>query len=55
VNVASTGVFQHGPQMAVFYASKAYVLSFSEAITNELKGTGVDVTFSVPVPRQQDL
>jgi short-subunit dehydrogenase len=50
VNVASTAAFQPGPLMAVYYASKAYVLSFSEAIANELKGTGVDVTILCPGP-----
>jgi len=40
VNVASTAAFQPGPFLAVYYASKAYVLSFSEALSNELKGTG---------------
>jgi len=50
VNVASTAAFQPGPLMAVYYASKAYVLSFSEAIANELKGTGVNVTVLCPGP-----
>jgi short-subunit dehydrogenase len=50
VNVASTAAFQPGPLMAVYYASKAYVLSFSEAIANELKDTGVDVTVLCPGP-----
>ena len=44
LNVASTAGFQPGPLMAVYYASKAYVVSFSEAIANELKGSGVTVT-----------
>lgn len=48
LNVASTAAFQPGPLMAVYYASKAYVLSFSEAISNELKGTGVTVTTLCP-------
>ena len=34
--------------MAIYYASKAYILSFSEAIANELKGTGVTVTVLCP-------
>jgi len=46
--VASTGAFQPGPQMAVYCASKAYVLSFGEAIAYELKGTGVTVTTLCP-------
>lgn len=48
VNVASTAAFQPGPLMAVYYATKAYVLSFSEAIANELEGTGVTVTALCP-------
>ncbi len=52
LNVASTAAFQPGPLMAVYFASKAYVLSFSEAISNELKGTGVTVTALCPGPTQ---
>ena len=48
LNVASTAAFQPGPLMAVYYASKAYVLSFSEAIADELHGTGVTVTCLCP-------
>lgn len=48
LNVASTAAFQPGPLMAVYYASKAYVLSFSEALANELAGTGVSVTVLCP-------
>jgi len=48
MNVASTAAFQPGPFMAVYYATKAYVLSFSEAIADELKGTGVSVTCFCP-------
>jgi uncharacterized protein len=48
MNVASTAGFQPGPLMAVYYATKAYVISFSEAIANELKGTGVSVTCLAP-------
>jgi uncharacterized protein len=48
VNIASTAAFQPGPFMAVYYASKAYVLSFSEAIYEELRGTGVSVTCVCP-------
>jgi len=43
-DVASIAAFQRGPYMAVYYASKAYVLSCSEAIAYELNGTGVTVT-----------
>lgn len=48
LNVASTAGFQPGPLMAVYYASKAYVISFSEALANELQGTGVSVTCLCP-------
>ncbi|MBI1860063.1 MAG: SDR family oxidoreductase [Deltaproteobacteria bacterium] len=48
LNVASTAAFQPGPLMAVYYATKAYVLSFSEAIASELEGTGVTVTALCP-------
>lgn len=48
VNVASTAAFQAGPFMSVYYATKAYVLYFSEAIANELKGSGVSVTTLCP-------
>ncbi len=50
LNVASTASFQPGPLMAVYYATKAYVLSFSEAIAEELEGTGVTVTALCPGP-----
>ena len=50
LNVASTAAFQPGPLMAVYYASKAYVLSFSEALSNETSGTGVTVTCLCPGP-----
>jgi uncharacterized protein len=50
MNVASTAAFLPGPLMAVYYASKAYVLSFSEAIASELKRTGVSVTALCPGP-----
>ena len=49
-NVASTAAFQPGPLMAIYYATKAFVLSFSEAIANELKGSGVTVTALCPGP-----
>ena len=48
MNVASTAGFQPGPLMAVYYATKAYVIMFSEAIANELKGSGVSVTCFCP-------
>jgi len=50
MNVASTAAFQPGPLMAVYYATKAYVLSFSEALANELRGSGVSVTCFCPGP-----
>ena len=48
LNVGSTAAFQPGPFMAVYYASKAYVLSFSQAIAEETRGTGVSVTCLCP-------
>jgi uncharacterized protein len=48
MNVASTAGFQPGPLMAVYYATKAYVISFSEAISNELRLSGVTVTCFCP-------
>jgi short-subunit dehydrogenase len=48
MNVASTAGFQPGPLMAVYYATKAYVVSFSEALANELSGSGVTVTCLCP-------
>lgn len=48
MNVASTAAFQPGPLMAVYYASKAYVLSFSEALANEVAGSGVVVNCFCP-------
>ena len=50
LNVASTAAFQPGPLMAVYYATKAYVLSFSEALAEELRGSGVTVTCLCPGP-----
>ena len=48
MNVASTAGFQSGPLMAVYYATKAYVISFSEAIANEVRNSGVTVTCFCP-------
>lgn len=48
LNVASTAAFMPGPLMAVYYASKAYVLSFSEALAEELRGTGCTATVICP-------
>jgi short-subunit dehydrogenase len=50
LNLASTAAFLPGPLMAVYYATKAYVLSFSEAIATELEGCGVTVTALGPGP-----
>ena len=50
LNVASTAAFQPGPLMACYFASKAYVLSFTEALAEELRGTGVTVTAFCPGP-----
>jgi short-subunit dehydrogenase len=49
-NLASTAAFQPGPRMAVYYASKAFVLSFSEALDHELRGSGITVTAVCPGP-----
>jgi short-subunit dehydrogenase len=48
MNVASTAAFQPGPTMAVYCATKAYVLSFSEAVGNEVRDKGVTVTVLCP-------
>src|SRR5438045_9552257 len=50
LNVASVAAFLPGPGMAVYYASKAYVLSFSEALNRELADRGVRVTTLCPGP-----
>lgn len=50
LNVASTAAFQPGPLMATYYASKAFVLSFSEALWEEARGTGVRVSCLCPGP-----
>jgi short-subunit dehydrogenase len=50
LNVASTAAFQPGPLMAVYYASKAFVLSFSEALWEEARGTGLRVSCLCPGP-----
>jgi uncharacterized protein len=48
LNVASTAGFLPGPYMAVYYAAKAYVISFSQALAEELRGSGVTVTCLCP-------
>jgi uncharacterized protein len=52
LNVASIAAFQPGPLMAVYYATKAYVLSLSEALAEETRGTGVTVTALCPGPTE---
>ena len=54
LNVASTAAFFPGPFMAVYYASKAYVLSFSEGLAEELKDSGVTVTCLCPGPTSSE-
>lgn len=54
VNVASGAAFQPGPLMAIYFATKAYVLHFSEAIAEELKGTGVTLTTICPGPTESN-
>jgi len=50
LNLGSTAGFQPGPYMATYYATKAFVSSFSEALAHELRRTGVTVTVSCPGP-----
>jgi len=50
LNVASTAAFQPGPYMAVYYASKSFVLSFTRAVAHEVKGSGVTLTALCPGP-----
>jgi short-subunit dehydrogenase len=50
LNVGSTAGFQPGPLMAVYYATKAYVLSFTEAIAEEVSGSGLKITCLAPGP-----
>lgn len=52
LNIASTAAFQPGPMMAVYFATKAYVLHFSEALSNELKEFGISVTTLCPGPTE---
>ncbi len=54
LNVASTAAFQPGPLMAVYFASKAYVVSFSEALHNEVRDKGVVVTTLCPGPTKTE-
>jgi short-subunit dehydrogenase len=52
LNLSSAAAFQPGPLMAVYFATKAYVLSFSQALASELEGTGVTVTALCPGPTE---
>jgi short-subunit dehydrogenase len=54
LNVASTAAFQPGPKMAVYFATKAYVLSFTEALHEELKPHGIRVTALCPGPTKTE-
>ena len=54
LNVASTAAFQPGPGMAVYFATKAYVLSFTEALHEELKPHGIHVTALCPGPTRTE-
>lgn len=54
LNVASTAAFQPGPFLATYYASKAYVLSLSEALAEETRGSGVTVTALCPGPTRTE-
>ena len=54
LNVASTAAFQPGPWMAVYYATKAFLLSFSEALHEEVRGHGVHVAAICPGPTQTE-
>jgi short-subunit dehydrogenase len=54
LNVASTAAFVPGPWMSIYYATKAFVLSFSEAIDYELKPNGISVTALCPGPTESE-
>lgn len=54
LNVASTAAFQPGPKMAVYYATKAFVLSFTEALHEELKPDGIKVSCLCPGPTRTE-
>jgi short-subunit dehydrogenase len=54
INVASTAAFQAGPNMAIYYATKAFVLSFSEALHEELRGKGIAVSTLCPGPTSSE-
>ncbi|MBX9809294.1 SDR family oxidoreductase [Candidatus Gracilibacteria bacterium] len=54
LNVASTAAFQPGPNMAVYFATKSFVLNFSLALSEELKGSGVTITTLCPGPTESN-
>jgi short-subunit dehydrogenase len=54
MNVSSTAGFQAGPYMAVYYATKAYIISFTEALAEELRGSGVTATVLCPGPTRTE-
>ena len=54
LNIASTGAFQAGPRIAIYFATKAFVLSFTEALHHELKGSGIHVTALCPGPTETE-
>ena len=54
LNVASTAAFQPGPRMAIYYATKAFVLSFTEALFQELRGSGVRACCLCPGPTETE-
>lgn len=54
LNVASTGAFQPGPGFAVYFATKAFVLSFTEALHQELRGSGINVSALCPGPTRTE-
>ncbi len=54
MNLASIAGFQAGPLMSVYYATKSYVLLFSEALANEMKGTGISITALCPGPTRTE-
>lgn len=54
LNVASTAAFQPGPRQAVYFAAKSYLLSFTEAVAHELRGTDLRVSALCPGPTATD-
>lgn len=54
INVASTGAFQPGPKFAIYFATKAYVLSLTEALHEELKPHGIQVSCLCPGPTRTE-